>query len=115
MTYRSILLSLAALLLTGTLASAAPAGPEAVSASAPAACSSSLSPLEIAIFNPQPSAKTLPCGACSDRYCQGSTVNSTCSYLGVGGYHAGHCQALLGDRCSEDNNLVCTCGNSILP
>lgn len=115
MTYRSILLGFAALLLTGSLAHAAPAGPDAASTPAPSACSSGASSLEIAIFNPQPSAKALPCGACSDRYCVGSTVNSTCSYLGVGGYHAGHCQALLGDRCSEDNNLVCTCGNSILP
>jgi len=108
MTFRSILLGTAALLLTASIANAAPAP-------AASACSSGLSPLEIAIFNPQPTAKTLPCGACSDQWCQGSTVNSGCTYLAGGGYHSGHCQALNGDRCSADNNLVCTCGNSILP
>jgi hypothetical protein len=115
MTFRSILLCSVALLLTGSIAKAAPSPEATASAPAPAACSSSLSPLEIAIFNPQPIAKALPCGACSDRWCQGSTVNSTCSYLGVGGYHAGHCQPLMGDHCSEDNHLNCSCGNSILP
>jgi hypothetical protein len=72
--------------------------------------------IAIAALNPIPTPTTgLPCGVCSDRYCQGSTVNSICFYLGVGGYKQAKCELLLGDMCPQDNKWDCTCSNQPPP
>jgi hypothetical protein len=128
MNSRSTLLSFASLLLIGSLASAAtaestgatavaaPANPVVAPAQAAPFCAASLLKSPLPALNPIPTPTTgLPCGVCSDRYCQGSTVNSVCFYLGVGGYKQARCELLLGDMCPQDNKWDCTCSNQPPP
>ena len=133
MQLRSTLLSFASLLLIGSLANAATADPTGATGATPAAapaqaaaatasataspfCGASASTSELPALNPIPSPTTgLPCGVCSDRYCQGATVNSICFYLGGGVYHQAKCELLLGNTCTQDNNWQCTCSNLAPP
>jgi hypothetical protein len=127
---RFTLLSFASLLLVGSLAGAATSDPAGATAAAPPAnpavgtvpaqaapfCAASLLKSPLPALNPAPTPTTgLPCGVCSDRYCQGSTVNSVCFYLGVGGYKQAKCELLLGDMCPQDNKWDCTCSNQPPP
>jgi len=120
---RPILPTLAFLLLTGSLASAAAtapaeaqkaveAAPPAALAAAPAAdpaapspfCAAGLSALRPPAFAtapaPTPLAGFRTCGACSEPYCQGYLIGTSCG----GGYT---CQNVYGNFCSAQSECYC--------
>jgi hypothetical protein len=110
MTSRSTLL-LVALLLLGSLASAAPASTgSAVTAASLPFCVADLAAPELPSFGQKPTtASGYICGACSVAVCAGRAGGQPCSANGV-------CIDPYGvNTCPEDNDPICKCWFGQLP
>ncbi|HKV12194.1 MAG TPA: hypothetical protein VJ725_28880 [Thermoanaerobaculia bacterium] len=118
MSSRFILSFFALLLLTASLASAAPpAGLSAPATSVAASpedpsCDPLLAELGISLETPSPGNKTttLVCGACSVLACRGAAYNSICQ----GGTVVKKCIAAYGNSCT-DGTMQCQCWSGPLP
>jgi hypothetical protein len=115
----SRLLMFAAVLLIGSLASAATAGPAGQSAapSVGVAVAGSASPLCLANASKgapssnTPFLETSICGSCSDTICRGQTLGAICR----SGNPFYRCQNVYGNFCAADGLSACLCWNRPLP
>lgn len=114
---RSILSLFALLLLTASLASAAPPAGLSTPATGAAAspedpsCDPLLAELGISLDSTSPTDKsTLVCGSCSVLACRGAAYNSICQ----GGTVVKRCIAAYGLSCT-DGTMQCQCWSGPLP
>jgi|SRR5690349_12979772 len=113
---RFILSLFALLLLTASLASAAPPVGLSTPATGVAAspedpsCDPLLAELGISLGTPEPTNKALVCGSCSVLVCRGAAYNSICQ----GGTVVKKCIAAYGNSCT-DGTLQCQCWSGPLP
>ena len=114
----STLLVVAVLLLTGTLARAAqtsslPADPTGGSPAFLSPVQAGCNAAELPSFDPRPSEQAgALCGSCSQSPCAGQRTGAICSFKN-GQWYA--CQAVLGETCSVDGKLNCSCWAGPLP
>ena len=124
MKLRSTLLFLGSVLLTGSLAVAAPAADVPAAAVAPAAvaiaspvvasplCLANASKVVLPAGNqavpPFEQKTTYLCGACSDVWCAGQMGGALCRT-------GKRCYNLYGNSCAQDGQAACTCYSGQLP